>query len=223
MYEMYYNLFVEPRRKPSNSRAQNLNTIDEVPDSSWFTNRVGTRTFSAEELSRGPNFGAAPDPSKWVLTREKTSGSHPGFTARDAKGDTFFLEFDPPYYPDGATAAVAIASKIFWALGYNQVESYLTIFDPSKAEVDPGATIRRPSGERTPFTRDDMNEVLERVAKRPDGTYRVIAGRLVPARFSAITSIRARDQTIPTISCPTNIAASCGPFACSAPGPILPI
>ena len=182
MYEMVYNLFVAPGYKPSGLRAQNVNTIDEVPDSSWFTNRVGTKTVSAEELTRGPNAGTPPDPSQWVLTREKLSGAHPGFTARDAKGATFFLEFDPPYYPEGATAAVEIATKIFWALGYNQVESYITTFDPKNVTFDPNATIKRPSGARTPFTSDDLHSILEIVAKRKDGTYRVIAGRLVSGK-----------------------------------------
>jgi hypothetical protein len=183
MYEMVYNLFVAPGYKPSGLRAQNVNTIDEVPDSGWFTNRIGTKTLTTEELVRGPNAGAPPDPSKWVLTREKLSGAHPGFTARDARGDTFFLEFDPPYYPEGATAAVEIATKIFWALGYNQVESYITTFDPKNVTFDPKATIKRPSGARTPFTDDDLHSILEIVAKRKDGTYRVIAGRLVPGKI----------------------------------------
>ena len=177
---MVYNLFVTSGYKPSGTRAQNINTIDEVPDSSWFTNRIGTTPITAEQIARGTNTGAPPDPSRWVLTREKASGAHPGFTARDAKGETWFLEFDPPYYPEGATAAVAVATKIFWALGYNQVESYLTTFDPKRVEFDPDATLRRPSGARTPFTRDDVNAILERVARRKDGTYRVIAGRQVP-------------------------------------------
>jgi hypothetical protein len=183
LYEMTYNLFVTAGYKPSGTRAQNINTIDEVPDSSWFTNRIGTRSISAEELVRGPNFGAPPDASKWTLVREKTSGVHPGFTARDAKGETWFLEFDPPYFPEGATSVVAIASKIFWALGYNQVESFLTTLDPKSVEIDPKATVKRPSGARTAFTRDDMNAILETVARRPDGTYRVIAGRLIPGKI----------------------------------------
>ena len=41
MYELSYNLFVTADYKPSNTRARNINTIDEVPDSSWFTNRIG--------------------------------------------------------------------------------------------------------------------------------------------------------------------------------------
>jgi hypothetical protein len=118
-----------------------------------------------------------------VVIREKTSGAHPGFTARDGKGETWFLEFDPPYYPEGATSAVEIATKIFWGFGYNQVESYLTTLDPKRLEFDPKATLPRPSGARTPFTRDDINQILERVARNNDGTYRVVAGRLVPGRI----------------------------------------
>ena len=91
-------------------------------------------------------------------------------TARDAKGETWFLEFDPDFYPEAATAAVVMATKFFWALGYNQVESFLTTFDPKHMEFDPKATIRRPNGKRTPFTRDDIDELLEDVARRPDGT-----------------------------------------------------
>jgi hypothetical protein len=183
MYEMATNLFVTAGYKPSGTRAQNINTIDEVPNSSWFTNRIGTTAVTVDEIVRGPNRGAAPDPSRWTLTREKTSGAHPGFTARDAKGETWFLEFDPPYFPEGATGAVEVATKIFWALGYNQVETFLTTFDPRRATFDERATIRRPSGARTPFTHDDLNAVLEQVARRPDGTYRVVAGRLLPGKI----------------------------------------
>src|SRR5262249_9503132 len=114
LYEMTYNLFAQPRYKPSGRRAQNLNTIDEVPDSSWFTNRVATRALTIDEIVRGPIVGAPPDPSRWVIIREKTAGVHPGVTARDAKGQVWFLEFDPPYYPEAATAAVVMATKFFW-------------------------------------------------------------------------------------------------------------
>jgi hypothetical protein len=183
LYEMSVNLFVTAGYKPSGMRAQNINTIDEVPDSNWFTNRIGSISVTAEQLVRGPVIGAPPDPSHWVLTREKTAGAHPGFTARDAKGETWFLEFDPPYFPEGATGAVVVATKIFWALGYNQVESFLTTFDPKHADIDPKATLRRPSGARTRFSQDDVNAILERVARNADGTYRVVAGRLLPGKI----------------------------------------
>jgi hypothetical protein len=183
IYEITNNLFVTAGYKPSGTRAKNINTIDEVPDSSWFTNRIGSTPVSVDEIGRGPNRGAAPDPSRWVLIREKTSGSHPGFTARDAKGDTFFLEFDPLWAPEAATGAVEVATKIFWAFGYNQVETYLTTFDMKHVEIDPKATVRRPSGARTRFTHDDINAILDHVARKADGTYRAIAGRLIPGKI----------------------------------------
>jgi hypothetical protein len=101
LYEMTYNLFVTAGYKPSGMRAKNINTIDEVPDSSWFTNRIGTTAVSLEEIARGPNRGAPPDPSRWIISRYKTEGAHPGVTARDAKGETWFLEFDPSSFPRG--------------------------------------------------------------------------------------------------------------------------
>src|SRR5437867_5589619 len=58
LYEMTNNLFVTSGYKPSGTRAQNINTIDEVPDSGWFTNRIGKREVTVAELQRGPNVGA---------------------------------------------------------------------------------------------------------------------------------------------------------------------
>jgi len=48
------NLFSRPGDKTPDVRAQNVNTIDEVPDSSWFTNRIGARPLSIEDAVRGP-------------------------------------------------------------------------------------------------------------------------------------------------------------------------
>src|SRR5262245_22705010 len=183
LYEMVINLFDHPRYTPSGLRAQDVNTVDEVPDSNWFTNRIGARTLSIDEVVRGPNVGAPPDPSKWVVFRQKTVGVHPGVTAKDANGETWFLEFDPEYYPEGATGAVVMATRFFSALGYNQVESFITTFDPRRVEFDPEATIRRPNGKRTRFTRSDLEALLEHVARRPDGAYRVVAGRLLPGKI----------------------------------------
>src|SRR4029079_7699393 len=123
-----------------------VNTIDEVPDSSWFTNRIGTKPLELDDIVRGLNCGATRAPTRWTVVHQKISGVHPGVTARDARGDTWFLEFDPEYYPEAATGAVVMATKFFWALGYNQVQSFITTFDANLAEFDPDATIRRPNG-----------------------------------------------------------------------------
>jgi hypothetical protein len=181
-YSLSYNLFVTGRKSPVLVQAGNLNTIDEVPDSSWFTNRAGARQLSTDEFARGPNVGNPPAPERWTVIREKSAGFAPGFTARGAAGQTWFISFDPPSNPEGATGAMVVATKIFWALGYNQIETYLTTLRPEQVEIDPNATVRRPSGDRTPFTRDDLAAILERTARSPDGSYRVAAGRLLTGK-----------------------------------------
>src|SRR5204863_6285879 len=44
--DLTYNM-VAGRRAVTEVRAKNLNTVDEVPDSNWFTNRVGHRALTA--------------------------------------------------------------------------------------------------------------------------------------------------------------------------------
>ena len=206
-------------------RAQNINTIDEVPDSSWFTNRIGTRPLTLEELLRGPVAAPAPAPTKWTVTREKSAGAAAGFTASDANGETWFVSFDAPANPDGATGAVVIATKIFWALGYNQVEYFLTEIAPRRDRDRPERRRRRrPSGDAHA---DDATTTSAQILERaPTG---VPTARTAPppaaccrARCSAASSTRARGPTIPTTSSRTSIGASCGPCACSARGPTSP-
>ena len=52
-YDLMLNQFTQPG-EPAGPRAKNINTIDEVPDSSWFTNRILARPLSIEEAVRGP-------------------------------------------------------------------------------------------------------------------------------------------------------------------------
>lgn len=182
LYELSYNLFITGHKPASTARAGNVNTIDEVPDSSWFTNRILPRHLSPEALVRGANEGPPPNPERWTIVREKSAGASPGFTAKDANGETWFISFDTPGWEEGATGAMVVATKFFYALGYNQVETFITRVDPAHMTIDPKATTRRPNGKRTPMTQDDVNAVLERCAKSPDGTYRAAAGRLLSGK-----------------------------------------
>ena len=184
LYEQMYDLFVVSRHEPSGTRAQNINTIDEVPDSSWFTNRIDTTVLTSEEIARGPNVGAPPDPSKWIVIREKTSGVHPGLHGAGCQGRDLVPSVRPAVLSRKGRRPRSRSprrSSGRWAT--TRSNRTLTTFDPKRVEFDPTATLRRPSGQRTPFTWDDINQILERVARRPDGTYRVVAGRLVPGKI----------------------------------------
>src|SRR5438552_3524172 len=41
-------------------QAYNVNTLDQVPNSSWFTNRNGRKSMTLEEIKRGPNKTEGP-------------------------------------------------------------------------------------------------------------------------------------------------------------------
>src|SRR5688572_12649319 len=66
-----FNLMANTFGRPGNKeavRAANINTLGEVPDSNWFTNRMGRNPLSSEELLRGPNTASGPDPSQpWTI------------------------------------------------------------------------------------------------------------------------------------------------------------
>ena len=97
--------------------AENTNTLGEVPDSSWFTNRMGQRVMTIEELVRGPNQTEGPDTSEpWVIIAVKSEGITPGFTIRAGKDEVYFIKFDPPRYPQLATSTEVIATKFFMPL-----------------------------------------------------------------------------------------------------------
>src|SRR5690349_13563521 len=53
-YDFVANTFAKPGVR-HDVRAGNVNTIDEVPDSSWFANRIGRARMSTEEIVRGPD------------------------------------------------------------------------------------------------------------------------------------------------------------------------
>src|SRR4029078_944897 len=147
------------------------------------TNRVGTLELTPEQIVAGPATGRPPAPEHWTIIREKSRGANPGFTAIDANGETWFIGFDRPDHPEGDSAAVMTATKLFWGLGYNQVDTFLTTFDPKKVSIDPKATTKRPNGKRTPYTHSDVQEILERTSRSADGTYRVGAGRPRPGKI----------------------------------------
>src|SRR5512132_572083 len=94
-YDALINLFGRPGLQTV-GRAENINTIDEVPDSAWFTNRSGTRPITVEEMRRGPNDEQGPAPGKWSVIRSKANGVSPGFTIADQRGRRYLVKFDPP-------------------------------------------------------------------------------------------------------------------------------
>jgi hypothetical protein len=180
--DLIVNLFGRPGDAVLNQRAGNLTTVDEVADSSWFTNRILARPLPIEEAVRGPLTTDGPAPGRWSVAHPKRSGVAPGFTMLDARGEQWFVSFDGRGFPEAATGAVLVANKIFWALGYWQIENHLIAVHPEQLTIEPTATVVPPSGKPRPMRRSDLDEVFRRAERSADGSYRAVAGRAVPGR-----------------------------------------
>ena len=182
VYDTLENLFHRPGDATLDVRAQNVNTIDEVPDSNWFTNRLGVTPISVDDVVKGPGSGVGPSPDGWTVLAAKSDGVMPGFTIRDAAGDVWFLKFDPPGHPAMATGTEAVVARLFWALGYNVPDTHVATLRPDALAIDGAARITPPSGRQRAFARADIERLLRRAHRNADGTYRVLASRALPGR-----------------------------------------
>lgn len=180
--DLAINLFGTPGDDAVGVHARNVNTIDEVPDSSWFTNRIGTRPVAIDEALKGPSTGGGVAAGNWVIVAPKQSGFAPGFTIRDTAGETWFVSFDARGYPEAATGAIIAASKIFWTLGYYQTDSVLTSIRPEHVSIADTAKIKTPSGKRRSMTTKDLEAIWSRAHRSADGSYRAVASRRLPGR-----------------------------------------
>jgi len=165
---------------PVPSRARNVNSLDEVPDSSWFVNRIGVRELSLDELRRGPNRDAGPDTSApWHVLGTKVGGKSPGLLIKDARGQKFLLKFDKPEAPDTETGADVVGQRLLWALGYYTPEDSIVFFTRAQLALSPQAVVKDFFDNERPMRPRDLDEVLSRVDQRPDGSYRGLASRFL--------------------------------------------
>ena len=175
LYEFIESLFMDPGGP--GGPALNVNTIDEVPDSSWFTNRILARTMTEDEVARGPDRSDGPRPGVWTVERGKTDGIMPGLRILDSAGVRYFIKFDSPGHRELATGAEVVVTKLFHAIGYHVPENYIAYINREDLVLGEGARKDYDDGRRRPMTPKDLDIVLSRAAREPDGSYRVLASQ----------------------------------------------
>ncbi|MDO8665019.1 MAG: hypothetical protein Q7J79_00280 [Gemmatimonadales bacterium] len=179
--ERFLNPARRVRRATHAREARNYDAWDDVVNSSWFQHRNGRSPMTPAQIRRGPNEDVGPSPSgPLTIVAPKRSGVTPGLRVRDATGDTYLLKFDPADSPELASAAEAIATKLVHAAGYNASLAYIYTFDPARLVVDPRARMRNPDGSERPMTMADVDAVLARAARLPDGRIRALASWWIP-------------------------------------------
>jgi hypothetical protein len=189
LYDFLTNSTTAPRQKPI--RALGINTLGEVLDSDWYTNRTG---LTIEELQRGPDRGHAPAPGPLTITAVKTEGVTPGFWIKDSRDRKFLVKVDPPENPEMATAADVVGSKFFYAFGYNVPENYILHFRRDQLQVAPDAIITDEDNRKRHLRLEDIDKILKPVRRETDGGFRGMASYFIegeilgPFRFAGTRS-----------------------------------
>lgn len=172
-----------PLSLPLPPPAQNTNALDEVPDSTWFTNRIGHHDLSPEEIVRGPEVGDSPEAHfPWTIVSTKRSGGGPGFVIQDAIGRRYLLKMDTERLPETQSASDVIVSRILWACGYNVPDDRLVFFRRDQLRLTPGSAVVTPTGKKRRMTPRDVDRVLARAARVPGQPIRALASAFVAGK-----------------------------------------
>ena len=172
----------------SPDEADNVNVMDEPPNSSWYTRRHFYDRMSHTELARGPNVrdttGPAAGPDRrgpWTVTSGKFEGAGRGFVIEDPRGDRYLLKLDGPAYPELTSSAEVISTKILYAAGYFVPQNTITYLHPDSLTISADAEVSSGNGTR-PMRPSDIEEMLAPYDRRSDGTIRALASKYVDGR-----------------------------------------
>ncbi len=164
--------------------ALNANTLGEVPNSTWFTNRIGRREMTVEEIVRGPDQVDGPAPGLWTIIGSPPAGITPKFFIRDSRGDTYVIKLDPPNMPELPSSAEMISTKIFHALGYNVPQNYLARVRREDLRVAADAKWVDKEGIERRIESSDVDDWINPRMKRAGARgIRVLASKFVEGRF----------------------------------------
>lgn len=164
-------------------RALGVNSLDEVPDSTWFVNRIGVRDFSPAEIEAGPGNGDSPEGHfPWTIEGARRGINQVSYIVRDCRGRKFVLKFDRNHIPEVESGADAVVSRLLWASGWNVPSDHAVYFRRGDIVVSPKAKLVDRFGEEYKFGGAFLDEELQGVAIEPDGRIRGLASMYIPGK-----------------------------------------
>lgn len=167
--------------------AMNVNAMDEVPDSSWYTNRLSRGALDPETIA----FGACEDEDPSVpgvdddvhgpllIVRGKPDGSNPGFFVRDEAGRMYLMKPDGELQRERPSASDAIGAAVYFAAGYFTPCNRVVYVRRDDIVLDPSAEVRRTDGYRGPLTQELVDGIVRQAGVAPDGRLRFSLSRFI--------------------------------------------
>ena len=172
-YDLVENSFLGAGDK-TERHAVNVNTVDEVPDSSWFTNRIGPLQNGAIDLSAlttDPTPAPGRRRARGRSSRGRAKASRPGSRFATPRARSTGSSSIPVEFPEMASGAEVISTKFFHAFGYHvagELPRHAAI--PTTWQIAPDATIKDEDGRRGRCTREDLDDdPRARRPPQPDG------------------------------------------------------
>lgn len=160
-------------------QADNVNALDEVPQSSWYGSRHHLNRLTAQEIAVGPGIAQPDTTGIWEIYAGKFEGGTAGFTIKDAKGDLYLLKFDSRGNNEMGSAAEVIATKILHAAGYNVPQNSIVYFDPKILVIGERAQVPDGAGGKRPMHADDLQAILQGITVQPNGLLRCVASKFL--------------------------------------------
>lgn len=164
-----------------NTEAANVNDRDEVPNSSWFTNRNHVRAVPEKRIREGV-FGPKRPVPPYEIKSTKTQGINPGFNIKDGAGNRWVVKLDRPGYPQISSGAGAVSSRLLWAAGYHISHDEAFTFRREELRIDPD--LARGEDGAPPFGEENLNGLLEAGARGPDGRYYASASLFLSGKIA---------------------------------------
>ncbi|MEO8707182.1 MAG: hypothetical protein ABI867_44555 [Kofleriaceae bacterium] len=161
--------------------ALDVNALDEVPDSSWFENRIGVRELTPADISRGPNEIVA-DARSWTIIQSKTVGGSAGFIALDGRGDRYVMKLDEPHAPVTESATDVAVQRLMWAIGYHVPENSVVYVHKEQLHLGNNAIVKDEFDNERPMKEADIDATLSRGYLKSDGTYRMLASKYLAGK-----------------------------------------
>ncbi len=177
----FYRPIVRALELSAPRRALGVNALDEVPDSTWFTNRIGARALSPDEIRTGPVTSNPEDHKPWTIRSTKIGGTALGYIVTDTSGVKYMLKFDgagdPAELQTGTDVAV---NRLLWACGYNVAEDQVVYFAPGELLLAPDAAVKDADGTTTGhLDAAALARGLATVRREKDGRIRALASRWI--------------------------------------------
>jgi len=162
-----------------------VNSMDEVPDSAWFTNRIGVHRMTPRELELGrcaPEQildGATATDGSWVIDHGKLSGATDGFRVTVPGKGRYLFKADDADTADRGSAGQTVGLRVYHAAGYFVPCEQIVYFKPSVFTLRPGLRWKHNFQSEQDFGAKELEHILAESPKR-GGLIRMEASAWLP-------------------------------------------